>query len=564
MENKACEILSSVMLVMTVLLSGCGGRPQTITKTAPPALVITSATPPPGTVGATYAGTGFSLIASGGKGPYTWTWAAGTTGSSGVFGLPPGLILSNAMISGTPTQANTYNVLITVTDSQAPSAQKSVAYAITIAPLPPPPPSINTIPSPNVGAINLPYSFAFTTTGGVGPFAWSETGALPPGLSLATDGTMAGSPIALGSFPITVMVSDSLARNAVPENFTVVVAANGFKVTGSMAVGRRSHSATLLKDGRVLVAGGGVAFSPGTGTLATTTAELYDPTAGAFSSTGNMGIARYCHTATLLTNGKVLITGGVDGRSYFATAELFDPVSGSFAPTGSMATARCYHTATLLANGKVLIAGGENVTAAGPTALSTAELFDPASGTFAPTGSMGGPRAAHTATLLPNGKVVLAGGADGSSLATAELYDPVAGTFSSAGDMANARQGHTATLLVNGKVLVTGGTTVPTAELFDPSSGSFVSTGSMANQRSDHTATLLSDGTVLVTGGFGGTQLSSAELFDPTTGTFSLTGSMTDWRVFHTATMLLDGTVLVVGSGTQYPQTSKRTAELYQ
>jgi Galactose oxidase, central domain/Kelch motif len=559
LENKAFGILSTVMLLIAALLSGCGGASQPIIITPPPALAITSTAPPSGTVGTSYAGNGFPLTASGGKGPYNWSWTAGTTGSSGVFGLPPGLALSNATISGTPTQANTYNILVTVTDSQSPAAQKSVAYAITIAPPTPPAPSINTIPSPNVGAINLPYSFVFTTTGGLSPFTWSETGALPPGLALATDGTLAGTPTAVGSFPITIVVSDSLGRSATPQNLTIVVTAHGFRATGSMAIGRASHSATLLKDGRVLVAGGLVAFTPRGSTL-TASAEVYDPTAGTFSTTGSMGNPRYWHTATLLTNGQVLITGG---RGGLASAELFDPVSGTFVPTGVMASARYLHTATLLTNGKVLIAGGADTNAAG-IAFATAELFDPASGTFSPTGSMGTARAGHTATLLTSGKVLVAGGGNGNPIATAELYDPISGTFSPTGDMATARESHSATLLTTGKVLITGGTTALTAEIFDPATGSFAATGSMADQRSEHTATLLEDGTVLVAGGLGVTLLSSAEIFDPATGTFTITGSTTSPRVAHTATLMNDGTVLVVGGSVPFPKRNRNTAELYQ
>ena len=555
---------TAMVFAVTLFFSACGGgnyQPQTNT-TPPAALAITSAAPPSGTVGTSYAGNGFSLTASGGKRPYSWSWTAGTAGSGGISALPPGLALFNATISGTPTQANTYNVLITVTDSQSPAAQKSAAYAITIAQPTPGPPSINTVPSPNVGAINLPYRFGFSTTGGVSPFNWSETGALPPGLTLATDGTLAGTPTALGSFPITVMVSDSLGVDATPQNFTIVVAAHGFVVTGGMAVARGEHSSTLLQDGRVLVVGG-VRYVFPTGFTYSAAAELYDPTAGTFSRTGGMKNARYCHTATLLSNGQVLVAGGSNGTTLLASAEIFDPVSGTFAPTGSMGSPRCFHTATLLANGKVLIAGGEDTNAV--IALATAELFDPASGTFSPTGSMGTARAAHTATLLTSGKVLVTGGGNGNPIATAELYDAISGTFSPTGDMATGRENHGATLLTTGKVLITGGATVLTAEIFDPASGSFTAAGSMTDFRSFHTATLLGNGTVLVAGGLGRTRLSSAELFDPATGTFSLTGSMTRARSSHTATLLKNGTVLVVGTlAGRFPTGVGSTAELYQ
>ena len=550
-------------LMGIVLLVACGGGSKPIINTPPP-LTITSATPPAGTVGTAYAGNGFSLTASGGKGPYTWSWAAGTTGTSGVFGLPPGLTLSNSTISGTPTQANTYNVLITVTDSQSSAAQASVSYAITIAPPTQEPPLINIIPAPNVGAINLPYRFAFTTTGGLSPFTWSETGPLPPGLTLATDGSLAGTPTALGSFPITVMVSDSLGVSATPQNFTIVVAPHGFRLTGSMSVPRGQHTATLLQDGKVLVAGG-VGYVSGHYSY-TATAELYDPASGTFSLTGSMKNARHCHTATLLSNGQVLITGGYDGSAFLSAAEIFDPVSGTFALTGSMSAARCFHTATLLPNGKVLIAGGSD----GNVVLATAELFDPATGAFSPTGSMGTVRAFHTATLT-GGKALLTGGSDvngspsGNPTATAELYDPASGHFSSTSSMAIPRAAHTATLLTNGKIFVTGGTIGLTAEIFDPAGGIFATTGSMTDFRSSHTATLLSDGTVLVAGGSGPARLSSAELFDPGTGNFLLTGSMTKARTGHTATLLSDGTVLVVGGVFgRFPIGAGSSAELYQ
>jgi hypothetical protein len=235
-----------------------------------------------------------------------------------------------------------------------------------------------------------------------------------------------------------------------------------------MGTARSSHTATLLKDGRVLVTGG---VDSTRGYFAT--AEIFDPTSGTFAPTGSMGTARSSHTATLLKDGRVLLTGGVD----IATAELFDPASGSFAPTGSMGTWRYSHTATLLNDGKVLVTGG----AVGGTVLATAEIFDPARGTFAPTGSMGSVRCLHTATLLKDGKVLVTGGLENffrmPALSAAELFDPTSGTFGATADMTAARYSHTATLLTNGKVLVTGGvgsvvagfsTALATAELDSP------------------------------------------------------------------------------------------------
>src|SRR5207302_1098962 len=152
---------------------------------------------------------------------------------------------------------------------------------------------------------------------------------------------------------------------------------------------------------------------------------LVQPCAGqseTWSETGSLITARAQHTATLLPNGKVLVTGGTNNCCVFASAELYDPAAGSWTATGSLATARDHHTATLLPDGKVLVAGGYGGDGA---YLASAELYDPASGTWAATGSLANKRYVHTATLLPNGKVLVAGGHDGNGhLASAELYEP--------------------------------------------------------------------------------------------------------------------------------------------
>jgi len=234
-------------------------------------------------------------------------------------------------------------------------------------------------------------------------------------------------------------------------------------------------------------------------------------------------------------------------------------LQGIFAPTGSMTVARMGHTATLLPSGKVLIAGGvDSVFSAG---LASAELYDPVAGTFTATGDMTVARGTeHTATLLATGKVLIAGGHDDTNdLASAELYDPAAGTFTATGSMSVGRAYPTATLLVNRKVLIAGGAG-SNAELYDPTTGIFTATGMMTAARTEQTATLLASGKVLVTGGFDYVSLASAELYDPTAGTFTATGSMIAARYCHTATRLPSGEVLIAGG---YDSGYLASAELY-
>jgi hypothetical protein len=342
-----------------------------------------------------------------------------------------------------------------------------------------------------------------------------------------------------------------------------------FVPTGNLNTPRVDDTATLLNDGTVLVAGGFSAVGiHSSGPLAT--AELYNPATGSFTPISSMNIKRGSHTATLLNNGKVLITGGSGGNANIAvaSAELYDPTAGTFTPTGSMNTARHSHTATLLNNGSVLITGGYDVGTSPPNPLASTELYDPTTGTFTPTGSLNTARSLHTATLLNNGKVLVVGGLSISPLASIELYDPTAGTFTLTGSLNTARYYHTATLQNNGTVLVAGGTdslTLASAELYDPATGTFTSTGSLNTGRYYHTATLLNNGTVLVAGGFdtNGNSSSSAELYDPTTGTFTLTGSMNNGRYSHTATLLNNGVVLVAG-GFDSSQNVLSSAELYE
>ena len=272
------------------------------------------------------------------------------------------------------------------------------------------------------------------------------------------------------------------------------------------------------------------------------------------------------HTATLLNNGTVLIAGGEDSNGLFlSSAELYNPATGTFAPTGSMNATRSNHTATLLNDGTVLIAGGQQSFNGPPTG---SELYDPASETFSPTtGSLNIPRFNHRATLLNDGTVLIAGGsvpaANGFNFtSSAELYDPATGTFTLTGSMNTARAGFSAILLNNGTVLVaSGSSTVASPELYTPWDGTFSPTqGLPGTDPFDATATLLTNGTVLFAGGAFNPTI--AELYDPLAGTFSYTSSLNQGRFFHTATLLTNGTVLIAGGISNNSITN--SAELYE
>jgi len=319
-----------------------------------------------------------------------------------------------------------------------------------------------------------------------------------------------------------------------------------FSPTGSLTATRSGKTATLLQDGRVLITGGYNCADAGHEAI-WASAELYDPATGIFSPTGPMGTPRESHTATLLADGRVLVAGGstmesqpaslpVTLASYrtaatsanvLSSAELYDPVTGSFSPTGSMSQFRDRFSATLLQDGRVLVVGGGGE---GYASRTSAELYDPATGRFSGTGPMKSGRWLHTATLLQDGRVLIAGGRSpkDSTYASAEVYDPSAGTFSSAGSLKAGRQQHSATLLPDGRILIAGGyesdgqqwNVLSSTELYDPGTGRFTPTGSMGESRMEQTATLLNDGRVLIAGGSGignsgSFGLTSAVLYQP-------------------------------------------------
>lgn len=352
---------------------------------------------------------------------------------------------------------------------------------------------------------------------------------------------------------------------------------NRFSLSGGMLSEKRSvHTAILLDDGTVLIAGGE------DGSVQFDTAEIYSPDTDQFISLGTrMNDQRTGHTAIKLKDGKVLIMGGFNNdEGMLQTAEVYDPLSGIFKPTsGTMNVIRGFGLAvSLLADGRVLITGGDGPI--GQPNLTSAELFDPVSGTFIPlASSMNVPRRLHFSIPMPDGRHVLIGGGFmnlfANSTGILELFDSQTETFTELDESLIYERGFMKEAVVrlqNGKILIVGGTTtglnaiaLPNAELLNPADFSSTLTGGMHDIRRWHTASLLKDGTVLIAGGMkqdlvsGNPILSSSEVFNPLTGLFVSTSStMTEMRAFHTATLLHDDNVLIAG-GTA----GSNTAELY-
>ncbi|HET7624537.1 MAG TPA: kelch repeat-containing protein [Verrucomicrobiae bacterium] len=326
--------------------------------------------------------------------------------------------------------------------------------------------------------------------------------------------------------------------------------------TAGMIVARRQHTASLLPNGKVLVAGGTYDLSG--------RCELYDPAAGTWTLTGTMTTNRQEHTATVLTNGMVLVAGGEVSVGFnlqpTATAELYNPNTGAWTATGSMTTNRFEHSATLLNSGKVLVEGGTATSSSILETATSAELYDPVSGTWTETGSMFFGADEHIpAVLLPDGEVLVAGGGIGvSGYNPAQIYNPDTGEWSVAGSIlgSSALGGNTLTLLGNGQVLLAGNSLgsfgglidAPSAQLYNPDTA-WKGTGSLNIPRlTGFTLTLLTNGDVLIAGGSGTSGVKAgAELYHPATGQWTPTGDMTSAREFHTATLLADGEVLVAG-----------------
>jgi hypothetical protein len=352
--------------------------------------------------------------------------------------------------------------------------------------------------------------------------------------------------------------------------FTFVIAATAFHTAGSSAsqVGsitpaapmlepRSGQSATLLPDGRVLIAGGmrrNQDFYK--------SAELYDPATGKFRFTGEMSVGRVGQASVLLRTGKVLIAGGWVGMGGTDSAELYDPATGKFTAIAKMTVRRGRPSATLLDDGDVLIAGGEE---RDNQAVASAEIFHVKTLTFLATGAMHHARVSHTATLLKDGNVLIAGGYSDGVTSSAEIYDPHKATFTETGALASARCKHTAGLLPDGRVLIAGGSdsrgwngNLNSAEIYDPKTAKFTPGPAMNDARFKlpEEAAQLPSGKLLIAGGS-----KRVEVFDPASAKFlAAAGEMNDSWHYASETKLRDGSVLLAGG---YPNNDQATAQTW-
>jgi hypothetical protein len=358
--------------------------------------------------------------------------------------------------------------------------------------------------------------------------------------------------IVAGCIALLVLAANAF-RGSEPSTQTL----GSVRRTGQMLEPRSGQSATLLPNGKVLIAGGmrrNQDFYK--------SAELFDPGTGKFQPTGEMSVGRVGNIAVLLRSGKVLVAGGWVGQGGTDEAELYDPSTGKFSVISKMTARRGRPSATLLANGDVLIAGGEE---RDNEPVSSAEIFDEKTSSFRSTGSMHHARESHTATLLKDGRVLIAGGYADEVMSAAELYDPKKGTFSETGNLSVARCKQTAGLLPEGKVLIAGGSNsrgwngnLSSAEIYDPQSGKFTPTVPMNDSRFKlpDEAVQLDSGKLLIAGGS-----RMVEVYDSSSAKFFVaSGQLSNSWHFMTETKLQDGSVLLAGG---YPNNDRATAEAW-
>lgn len=472
--------------------------------------------------------------------------------------------ISNGYISGTPSAiVGSTEYVVAATNGAGTS---SVTLNLTVNP---PPPIITSQPVNKIVRFGETATFSVTATGtGNLNYQWRKGGNPISGANTTTL-TISNSTNLDNNSQFDVIVIDSYNGNTQSSIANLKVVEGLFSTSGSLVKSRIAHTMTLLNNGKVLIVGG---YTSGGNLIPNNqTAEIYDPSTGMFTATGGLSISRYSHTATLLLNGKVLITGGYNGSNVLTTSELYDPSSGSFTLTGNLGIGRDSHTATLLPNGNVAIIGGS--VHIGTSSVQGVEIYNSTLGTFTIVGSMTTPRMNHTSSLLLNNKILIAGGYGINSvyttLSSAELFDYVSYTFTPINSMSVPRRQHLATTLSNNKILISGGynqsTELNTTEIFDPSSNTFSSSGNFITSKSGYTATLINNGKVLFIGGLiMASETNGAELYDPTTDLFTATGPLNTGRYLHAAVLLPNGSVFVSGGRVSAGNVAISSSEIYK
>jgi hypothetical protein len=424
-------------------------------------------------------------------------------------------------------------------------------------------------------------------------------GALAVAILVAGCSTVGASPAASDSpgqsnVPPTTASADSTPRPASPASPSSAPAASSLSPSasetlsghwvpaGSLVLGRLKTYAVPLLDGRVLVVGADNTCAPGGAFDDSVQTELWLPNSNGWKPMPDLGRPRDSFAIARLPDGRVLVSGGLNGGGRFqaySSTVLFDPRNGTWSAGPLLGTARAAPASAVLSDGRVLVTGGYYADGRETMAvLRSTEIYDPAAGRWAPTGSLAEPRYDAQAVALSDGRVLVVGGwpaADAGgpaplyglplALASAEIFDPLSGRWSPAGSLMVARVGFTLTALPNGAALVTGGTRaktegeaeyLATAERFDPGLGTWTAAGSMRVAATAQAAAALPDGRVLVAGGYGasgpsimccGTGVANVEIYNPAQGTWKAAAPLPDARGGATMAVLADGSIVLLG-----------------
>ena len=417
---------------------------------------------------------------------------------------------------------------------------------------------INPIPDEMLSNSTYPYILVPTITASNAASYYSPTTA-----TWTTATAMSGSrynhtatTLADGSIFVVGGTSDGSTGLATSEIYDRT--ANTWTSKANITNARYWHTATALGNGKILVAGGYTTNS----TTTTSDCRLYTPSSNTWSSTGAMATARAEHSAIVLADGRVLVTGGYSGSASLSSSEIYDPSLGTWSSATAMSSQRRNHASITMPNGLTLITGGRND--ATPSGLSTVAIYNPANNSWTNGASLSTQRFRHSMTTAPNGRIIITGGLNTSGspavnnyLSSVEIYSPSGDNYYQGSNLPEGRRGHFTAVLPNGNVLVAGGatgdntisTTTKEYNTGDQRSNTFTATGSLTTARAYHTATLLNSGKFLIAGGYAGGSdyFAGCELYDPSTGTWSSTGSLTLGRRDHEAVLLPTGKVLLTG-----------------